>query len=173
MLDLRVRADLLQFDVHGPARRAESGGVTVWSSRVHTDSQGTGRYGGRVQLVQQRAARGELLAGDGTGAGYKGRTDPGDAGAVQRGAERHHPAGRGCARVPGDPHPDGDPAGRVPDQVDRRGAGGQGVRDGGVDRVGLLGEVAVAVAGERDDDRGGPAARSRSARAVSEARLPP
>ena len=76
-----------------PSSRADSGGVTVSSCAVHTDSHAGGVGTGLASDAQKPAARRELLAGGRAGAGHRGGAGGGDRGAVVRRAERDHAPG--------------------------------------------------------------------------------
>ena len=82
-----------------PASRAESGGCTVWSSVLHSDSHGGRALARLLQLSQQGAARRELLAGDGALTRVERGTHGRDARAVQRGTQRDDPGRPALAAV--------------------------------------------------------------------------
>ena len=136
-----------------PSSRAESGGVTVWSCVGPDRDPGRAlrRLVAGVEPGQQVAVGGQLPAAERALLGGDVAGQVGERRAVVRRAQGHDPAGDVGAAV-GDPEPGDDAAGRVADDVDALRAGPV---EGGVDRVGervgRLGEVAGAVAGQLHD----------------------
>ena len=147
-----------------PSRRAESGGVTVWSAVVQIDSHGRRRPTPAVASSRTSALPGaSCLQADRAGVGGERDGAARQRGAAQRRSERDDPARLGRPVVAGDPQPGHHPARRIADDVHARRARGQRAVDGPVERVDLGGEVAGAVAGQRHHG-GGAAGRADAAR---------
>ena len=110
------------------------------------------------QPRQQGTAGYELLAGLRAGARHERFAERGQAGAVQRGAQRDDVARFGRTVVVDVPQPGHHAAGRVTDDSDRTGPAAQGLVDVAVEHVRLVLKVSRPVPGKVDHDRG-PAGR--------------
>ena len=154
-----------------PESEAEVGGTTVLSS-VGPDRDPAGTGGclvAGVRAAQEAAVGSELLASLRAHVRAEVGSQGGQVGPVVRRAEGDDPPGEVTAVVVGQPHPHGDPAGRVAHEVHRVGAAGRQRRADRLVEDRRLGMQVVGAGAAELDDPSGPAGAAQRLRKHGEA----